>query len=108
MPKERRENSDEEEHLPTCHEPRVGARSTAPDPSDRKSRCESRQRTVLETTLLLCGAWNLHTRLRPRGGVGLNLREMEEGADAAKVMAKGEEERHVQRWVRHGRVRLEN
>lgn len=39
--------------------------------------------------------------------MGLNLREMEEGADAAKVMAKGEEERHVQRWVRHGRVRLE-
>ena len=29
--------------------------------------------------------------------MGLNLREMEEGADAAKVMAKGEEERHVQR-----------
>ena len=39
--------------------------------------------------------------------MGLNLREMEEGADAAKVMAKGEEERHVQRWGRHGRVRLE-
>jgi hypothetical protein len=55
------------------------------------------QRPEVATTLLLCGAWNLHTRLRPRGRVGLNLREMEEGADAAKVMAKGEEERHVQR-----------